>query len=160
MNHLARFALLFAFVISAAMNGSPAQAQQRELPYWASLSAETANMRAGAGERFPIEWIYNRPGLPVKVIRFHQGWRLVEEPDGTRGWIYNSLLSDRRTALVTGDGLAVMREAASAGAMLRWNLEPGVIGVLGDCTGGWCELDVAGHRGWVEQSRLWGAGEP
>lgn len=152
--------LLIAAAIVPVAIVAPAHAQNRDLPYWASISAEPANMRAGAGERFPIEWVYNRRGLPVKVIRFHQGWRLVEEPDGTQGWIYRQLLSDQRTAIVSGEGVAAMRESASPAAALRWNLEPGVIGVLGDCEAGWCELDVAGHRGWVEQERLWGAGEP
>ena len=34
------------------------------------------------------------------------------------------------------------------------------IGKLGECDGTWCQLDVAGHKGWVEQKRLWGAGDP
>lgn len=138
----------------------PAQAQERDVPYWASISADEANMRAGAGERYQIEWVYERPGLPVKVIRYISGWRYIEEPDGTRGWMYRSLLSDERTAIITGEEVAPMREAGSPDAALRWNLEPGVIGVLGDCIEGWCELDVEGHRGWVAQDRLWGAGEP
>ncbi|MGB3166213.1 MAG: SH3 domain-containing protein [Alteraurantiacibacter sp.] len=149
---LAALAMLFA---------APAAAQEAEdLPYWASISAEEANMRVGAGERFPIQWVYTRPGLPVKVVRFHQGWRLVEEPDGTRGWIFRGLLSTTRTAIVTGEGLTPMRETGSDGAALRWNLEPGVIGEVGACEAGWCEFDVTGHRGWVQQDRLWGAGEP
>jgi SH3-like domain-containing protein len=104
-------------------------------------------------------WVYRREGLPVRVVRLLQGWRYVEEQDGTRGWILSGFLSTRRTAVVVGEGLAPMRASPQAGAELRWNLEPGVIGDLGDCEAGWCELDVAGHRGWVEEARLWGAGE-
>lgn len=152
------FTLAFA---SLAISVAPAKAQDADdLPYWASISAEEARMRAGAGEQFPIEWVYHRKGLPVKVVRFHQGWRLVEEPDGTRGWIFSSLLSRTRTAIVTGESDAAMRESGSSNADLRWNLEPGVIGELGGCSDNWCEFDVDGHRGWVQQDRLWGAGEP
>ncbi len=150
-----RFLIVILLGISA-----PASAQDREVPYWASISAEEAYMRVGPADRFPIEWVYSRPGLPLKVIRYHQGWRYVEEPDGTQGWMYRGLLSDERTAIVVGEGLAPMRESASQEAVLRWNLEPGVIGVLGECDNGWCELDVEGHRGWVAQERLWGAGDP
>ena len=151
----------FLPAVIAALFAAPAAAQDADdLPYWASISAEEANMRVGAGERFPIAWVYNRRGLPVKVVRFHQGWRLVQEPDGTEGWIFSSLLSRRRTAIVTGEGVAPMRESGAGEAALRWNLEPGVIGDLGECEAGWCDLDVDGHRGWVEADRLWGAGEP
>lgn len=152
--------LRLAIAASALSIFAPAAAQDVELPYWASISAEEANMRVGAGEQFPIEWVYRREGLPVKVVRLMQGWRYVEEPDGTMGWISASLLSRRRTAIVVGDGLAPMRDGPSASAELRWNLEPGVVGDLGDCEEGWCELDVERHVGWVEQSRIWGAGEP
>jgi SH3-like domain-containing protein len=53
-----------------------------------------------------------------------------------------------------------MRADSDAGAKLLWNVEPGVVGKLGDCSDGWCRLDVAGRKGWVAQQRLWGAGEP
>jgi len=147
-------------ILSALVIVAPAAAQDVELPYWASIDTEEANMRVGAGEQFPILWVYKREGLPVRVVRLMQGWRYVEEPDGTTGWISASLLSRQRTAIVVGEGLAAMREEPSQDASLRWNLEPGVLGALGDCENGWCELDVERHVGWVEQSRLWGAGEP
>ena len=156
MFRFAAIALFLTFVSSASARAQDAE----DLPYWASISVEEAFMRAGPGEQFPIEWVYRRVGLPVKVIRFHQGWRLIREPDGTEGWIYNGLLSLRRTAIVTGEGVAPMRAEGSAGASLRWNIEPGVVGELGECAGGWCAFDVEGHRGWVEADRLWGDGEP
>src|SRR6478736_3439484 len=64
---------------------APAAAQEREVPYWASLRAGEVNMRVGPSENFPIDWVYRRQGLPVKVLRVNQGWRLVEDPEGTRG---------------------------------------------------------------------------
>lgn len=138
----------------------PAVAQDREVPYWATLRAEEVNMRVGPSEAYPIEWVYRRPGLPVKVVRVNQGWRLVEDPDGERGWIVARLLDPDRGAIVVGDGLAEMRAAPEASAKVLWRAEPGVTGELGDCEADWCELDVAGREGWVRAERLWGAGEP
>ena len=138
----------------------PASAQDREVPYWATLRAEQVNMRVGPSEAYPIDWVYRRPGLPVKVLRVNQGWRLVEDPDGESGWIVARLLDPDRGAIVVGDGLAEMRAAPEAGAKVLWRAEPGVTGELGDCEAGWCELDVAGREGWVRAERLWGAGKP
>ncbi len=156
MRRIALKVLAFSLVLSAA----PAVGQDREVPYWASIRAESVNMRVGPSVDFPIEWVYRRQGLPVKVVRLNQGWRLVEDPDGTRGWIVARLLSPERSAVVIGEGPADMRAEADPGADLRWRLEPGVVGRLGDCEQGWCELDVEGHRGWVRADRLWGDGEP
>lgn len=139
---------------------TPAAAQDRETPYWASLRANLVNMRVGPSETYPIDWVYKRKGLPLKVVRVREGWRLVVDPDGTQGWIYAALLSPERAALVVGEGLAPIRAEPSPAAALRWNAEPGVVGKLGECEGGWCEIDVGGREGWIEASRIWGDGEP
>jgi SH3-like domain-containing protein len=138
----------------------PAVAQQREVPYWASLRAAEVNMRVGPSEDFPIEWVYHRKGLPVKVVRVMQGWRLVEDPDGARGWILVGLLTAERGAIVVGKDLAELRESADADSRVLWRAEPGVVGELGDCESGFCELAVGARKGWVRADRLWGAGEP
>ena len=128
---------LFALGFLAALPG-PARAQDREVPYWASLSSEVVNLRVGPSERYRIDWVYRRVGLPVKVLRLQQGWRLIEEPDGPRGWVFNGLLSLQRTAIVTGEGVTALRELPQASSALRWNVEPGVIGNLGACEAEWC----------------------
>lgn len=157
---MARMLRFIVSLLAAVVLAAPLTAADREVPYWASIRAEKLNMRAGPGRDFPIEWVYRRAGLPVKVIRVHQGWRFVRDPAGAEGWMNASLLSADRGALVIGKGLASMREGPSSAAKLKWNLEPGVVGKLGECEAGWCQFDVAGHRGFVEAARLWGAGEP
>ena len=152
------FSVLLAAVLVAT--GGPAAAQDREVPYWASLRVDEVNMRVGPSGNFPIKWVYHREGLPVKVVRLMEGWRLVEDPDGAEGWVVARLLSPERTALVVGKGLTPMRAAPGDSAQLLWNVEPGVVGILGECAADWCELDVGGRRGWVEYERLWGAGAP
>lgn len=156
MRHLLAFLVLLLLVPFAA----PAAAQEREVPYWATLRASEVNMRVGPSEDFPIEWVYRRVGLPVKVVRVREGWRLVEDPGGERGWILARLLDPDRGAIVTGKGLAELRDTPESGARVLWRAEPGVVGALGRCDEGWCELDVDGREGWVHAERLWGAGEP
>ena len=73
--------LLFSLTVQLA---APASAQDREVPYWATLRATEVNMRVGPSEAYPIAWVYRRQGLPVKVLRVREGWRLVQDPDGER----------------------------------------------------------------------------
>jgi len=152
--------LAFSLPLLLALVASPLAAQTREVPYWATLRAEEVNMRVGPSEEFPIEWVYRRPGLPVKVVRVREGWRLVEDPGGERGWIIARLLDPGRGAIVVGDGLAEMRAEPATGARLLWRAEPGVVGALGSCNAGWCRFDVDGRKGWIRADRLWGAGKP
>lgn len=152
--------LIVAFAFVASPFGGPAGAQDRTTPYWASIDSEKVNMRVGPSRDYPIDWVYKRKGLPVKVIRLREGWRLIEDPNGDQGWVVSSLLSANRTALIIGEGPVDLRAGASASSALRWKAQPGNVGALGKCEAGWCELDIAGRTGWVLRERLWGPGEP
>jgi len=145
--------VLLAFALAA-----PAAAQDVEVPYWASLTADKVNMRVGPARDYRIVWVYQRKLLPLKVLRLHEGWRLVEDPDGARGWVLSRFLSRKRTAIVQR-GVAEMREAPGGGRLM-WRAEPGVVGKLGKCEAGWCQLDARGHAGWVAASAIWGEGKP
>jgi SH3-like domain-containing protein len=151
--------LFISILLFIGMTG-PVQAQDREVPYWASIRASVLNMRVGPSADYKIDWVYRRPGLPVKVLRLMEGWRLIEDPDGARGWVVARLLDPARGAIVIGDGLADMRASDSPQAPLKWRIEPGVVGTLGDCEDGWCEFAVGKRAGYIRESRLWGAGEP
>lgn len=127
------------------------------MPYWARLRYDEVRMRVGPSEEYPIAWVYRRKGLPVKVVRVHEAWRLVEDPEGERGWIARSQLDRERGVMVTGRGLAEVRAEPSRSAALRWRAQPGVVAQLERCRGDWCEVDIDGRRGWVARARLWGA---
>ncbi len=139
---------------------APAFAQTAKTPYWASIRSDEVNLRVGPGEDYQIRWVYRRQHLPLKVIRIKDGWRLVQDSAGNQGWMLSRFLTRERGAVVTGNGLAQMRESGDSGARLLWRVEPGVVGLLGDCSDGWCTFTVGDRRGHISQSLLWGAGEP
>lgn len=155
--------LLFAL---ALLIGAPAAAQDTTVPYWASLRAKEANLRVGPGEDYRISWRYRREHLPMKVLRVMDGWRLVQDPDGVRGWMLARFLKRERGAIVrppagAGPGwLAEMRASGEPGARLLWRLEPGVTGELGECSAGWCAFETGGHSGFVRGDEVWGTGTP
>ena len=146
-----------AVLLTVLIAGSAgaASTQLRKTPYWASLSVGQARMRTGPGRNYPVNWFYQRQGLPVQVIETYPGWRKVRDPDGTTGWMIGNLVSDQRTGMVK-DGVADLREAPNAEAKVVWRAELGVVGRLSHCADGWCKLDVTGRGGFVEETKLWG----
>jgi SH3-like domain-containing protein len=156
MSRLSRSILIAA----AALLASPAHAEDPKTPYWAAIRAEEVNMRVGPGEDYRIAWVYHRQHLPLKVLRMMEGWRLVQDPDGAQGWVLARLLTRERSGFVTGRDPAEMHEQANANSKLLWRLAPGVVGKLGNCSAGWCQFAVGPRQGFVEQARLFGAGEP
>ncbi|USI73111.1 SH3 domain-containing protein [Sphingomonas morindae] len=140
---------------ASTLAAAPQMPGARPTPYWASLSAGEARMRTGPGRNYPANWLYRRQGLPVQVIEVYPGWRKVRDPDGETGWMIQNLLGAQRTAMVRGE-TAPLRDSPSPTAPILWRAEPGVIGRVSKCGGGWCRLDVEGRAGFVETSRLWG----
>ena len=128
-----------------------------KIPRFAALKTDDTNMRRGPGQRYPIEWVYQRRDLPVEVEREYDVWRYVRDPEGVEGWVHQVTLSDRRTFMVTGKDATVRAEAndtASAVAVLK----AGVIGRLRECGEGskWCQVQVSGYKGYLRRDQLWG----
>ena len=138
-----------------ALLATDATAQTKAPPYWAAIVPGQARTRSGPGRNFPAVWMYQRRGLPVKVVAVFPAWRKIEDPDGAQGWMQANMLTDERSGMVRGE-VRPMRARPDAGAPIVWRAAPGVVGRLRKCEGGWCDFDVAGRRGWIEASALWG----
>lgn len=150
--------LAMAALILALVAATPAAAQkERATPYWASISAGEAMMRTGPGKNYPATWLYRRADLPIKVLEVYPSWRKVQDPAGETGWMLVNLLSDTRTAIVTGDEPRPMHEAPSAEARVRYRASPGVVGRISDCGSGWCRMAVGKRQGHIRVEHIWGA---
>jgi SH3-like domain-containing protein len=132
------------------------------LPRFVSLKSGKVNSRIGPGVNYPVDWMYLKPGLPMEIIQEYDNWRRVRDSDGAEGWINQSLLSGKRTAIVapwqrgkeaTIAVLSEPRREASNVALV----EPGVVGTIKECNGEWCQMIFAGHTGWLSQALVWGA---
>jgi len=71
------------------------------LPRFVSLKSHKVNVRKGPSTDQAIVWVFSRAGLPVEVIAESDNWRRVRDSEGADGWVFHSLLSARRTVLVT-----------------------------------------------------------
>lgn len=131
------------------------------VPRYVSLKADRVNLREGPSKDHRTRWIYQRSGLPVEIVGEFETWRRVRDSDGSEGWVLQSLLSGRRTALIApwtrakNETFTLYRDAdKDAGVVAR--LEPGVIASVEGCDKNWCKVRVARYAGYVPQERLWG----
>ncbi len=127
------------------------------LPRFAALRSDDVNMRAGPGTRYPIDWVYKRRDLPVEIEREFEVWRLVRDPDGTKGWVHQATLTGRRTLIVTGATRSLHRQADAQSPVVA-ELKPGVIGRIRSCASGsdWCQVQIGEYRGFLKRSEFWG----
>ncbi len=126
------------------------------IPRFVSLRSDKVFMRVGPGKQYPIKWVYERKWLPVEVILEFDTWRKIRDQAGEEGWVHQSMLSGRRTALViAGEPLNVFSNTSEK-SRKRAVFEPGVVGFLETCKEDWCWLQSGGYSGWAKRNLLWG----
>jgi len=131
------------------------------VPRFVSLKSDRVTVRAGPTKDQDVLWLFTRTALPVEITAESDNWRRIRDEEGAEGWVYHSLLSGRRTAVVeaktkTKDELVPLRDTGSSAAAIVARLQPGVLGMVKRCTGSWCRIAGNGFDGWIEQDRLWG----
>lgn len=119
-------------------------------------------MRIGPGKEYPVDWLYLKSGLPIEITQEYGNWMRVRDADGAEGWIYRSLLSGKRTAVLAPwnrgkEQLISLRDTPKTGSKLVARVEPGATAKIVSCDGQWCFLEFGEAEGWVRQSLLWGA---
>lgn len=140
-----------AFAESAeigAVTGKP-------LPRYVSVKAKRANARRGPGTDHRIDWVFQRRGLPVRVVAEFGHWRKVEDSEGEGGWIHYALLSSTRY-VVAGLEVVSIRYEPSVASQVRARMESGVVAKLTECRPNWCRIETDGHKGWVRKDDIWG----
>jgi SH3-like domain-containing protein len=129
------------------------------LPRFVSLSSDEVNVRVGPSFNHKVKWTFKKTGLPVEVVREFGNWRQIRDAEGAEGWVHHSLLSGRRTVLVSPWPNAEnvpLRAAADSAARPVAYLEPFVLATVDRCDGSWCAIHGATWRGTVPQTVLWG----
>lgn len=172
MSPVGRYTLgaLVAMAVTVGLAGPTPAAQNfpgasgLPVPRFVSLKSDRVNLRKGPGTDYPTAWVYRRAGLPLEVIKEFESWRQVRDADGVAGWVLQSFLSGRRTALVLPWEVKGLR--APPKVALRSDdskrsdpvamVEAGVIANVTSCDGEWCLVSIDRYRGYLEQSKLWG----
>lgn len=154
-----------AGAVAAMPEQSPGSSTGLPVPRFVSLKSGKANVRRGPGTDFPIDWVYMKSGVPLEVIAESNNWRRIRDHEGDGGWIWHSMITGERTAIVDAtedDGSPVALHARPQGdAAVVAYAEKGYVARVRSCRARWCRLDIRGLEGWIPQDHLWGiyAGE-
>ncbi len=159
---------LLAALILAVTAGATARANDGPLgsnsglpvPRFVSLKSDRVNVRAGPNKDQDVRWVYTRAGMPVEIVAEFENWRRIRDWEGAEGWVYHSLLSGRRSAVVVPrekDELVPLYESADVESAVVAKLQGGVLGALKSCSGTWCRINGKNFDGYIRQERIWGA---
>jgi SH3-like domain-containing protein len=131
-----------------------------QVPRFVSLKSALVNVRSGPNKDQDVRWVYTRVGMPVEITAEFENWRRIRDWEGAEGWVYHSLLSGRRSAVVVPtlkDDTVPLYEKSDPQSGVVAKLQSGVLGQLKSCDGTWCQFNGKNFSGWIQQERLWGA---
>jgi SH3-like domain-containing protein len=129
------------------------------VPRFVSIKPDRVNVRGGPTRDNEVTFVYTRAGLPVEITAESDNWRRIRDWEGSEGWVYHSLLSGRRTAVVMPKdkkALVSLYDSSDSASPVVAQLQAGVMATVKRCTGNWCRIAGAGFDGWVVQEQLWG----
>jgi SH3-like domain-containing protein len=138
----------------------PSSQSHLPIPRFVSLKSDRVNEHRGPSIDQAIVWVFIRAGLPVEIIAESDNWRRVRDSEGADGWVWHSMLSGRRMALIAPwtkpPENVSLYSRKSTGASAVAELSPNVLGNVLSCDGEWCELSIDNYSGFVQQDKLWG----
>jgi len=145
---------------AAAEGESKGRVTGLPLPRYVSLKSSRVNVRRGPGKDYPVEWVFEKRGLPVEVTAEYDRWRRVKDRNGDVGWVWHAMLDGRRSAIVlkpenAGALPAIHAEAETDSPVIAY-AEPGIIAELQSCAAQWCRVKIDRYRGWITRASLWG----
>jgi SH3-like domain-containing protein len=127
------------------------------LPRFVSLRSDEVNMRTGPGVRYPIDWVYARRDMPVEVISEFETWRKIRDWQGSEGWVHKTMLSAKRTVVVTTLQRRLRAEPEEKSPNIAL-IDVNAIGRVIACpkNNDYCHLSFLQLKGWMKRNEIWG----
>lgn len=146
--------MTFLILLSISIFAAPSFA--KDIPYYASIKSDEANIRSGPSARYPIQWTYKRRNWPVQVTATFERWRKISDINGEIGWIHEVLLSNKRFGVIKAEGVQEVYRLPLTTSNKVFIVENGVAVELKECKNDWCKIRASSHDGWLKRENIWG----
>ncbi len=128
----------------------------RKIPRFVSLNFNFVKLRYGPGKQYPIKWIVRFKGMPVKIIAEYETWRQIQCFDNTVGWIHKSLLTGKRSVIIT-DKVNLFSSSSLDSTIVAQVLPYNIASIkLKKSTKHSIYVTLNNLSGWVDAKCVWG----
>lgn len=126
------------------------------VPRFVSTKSAEVNARSGPGISYPIEWVFVKKGEPLEITAEFEQWRYVKDIEGQGGWIHSSVLSGKRTIIITSKEVVALHKAPDYASRVVVKLSPHVRCQFKKCEKSWCKIKCQSYEGWINKKYIWG----
>jgi len=126
----------------------------KENNYYKILKYNEVNVRYGPGKDYPINFIYKKKNLPVKVIDEKENYRRIIDFKNNSGWIHTSQLKEGKAFILLEDQILFTKPTKYSKPILK--IEKGRLLVVKKCKKIWCSVKTENYTGWIKNENVWG----
>jgi len=121
---------------------------------YVSVKKDGVNIRSGPDTKHNVVWQVFE-SFPLEVIKREGKWAYVVDFEGDKGWIYETLISSRKTIIVNVD-TANMRSGSSTEDAVIATVKKGVVFDVLEVKGEWVKASYKNEiTGWLHNSVFW-----
>ena len=121
---------------------------------YVSVKNDGVNIRSGPSTENTVTWQVFE-SFPLEVIERQGKWLHVIDYEGDKGWIYETLISNKKTVIVNVD-TGNMRSGSSTDDPVVASVKKGVVFDALEMKGDWLKLRYKNElTGWMHNSLLW-----
>jgi SH3-like domain-containing protein len=134
------------FILSLTVAGHAAE--------YVSVKKDAVNIRSGPSTKHKILWEVFQ-NFPLKVLKQEGKWIYVEDYEEDRGWIYETLVTDKKMVIIKVD-TANMRSGPGTDNPVVATVKKGVVFEPLEMNDDWVKLRYKDEiTGWMHNSLLW-----
>ena len=130
-----------------------------KIPRFISIKSSEANIRVGPSKNYPIILRYLKKNFPLKIIEEHEDWRKVQDYEENIGWIHKSLISGKRTGLLSNKNNNFIEVFNTINGNIIGKIGNNNIVFLNKCKMNWCYVLINNQSGWINKNNIWGVKE-
>tara|TARA_B100000886_G_C20187496_1_gene392826 strand:+ start:166 stop:630 length:465 start_codon:yes stop_codon:yes gene_type:complete len=121
-----------------------------------STKFDKVNVRKGPGLKYDIIYQFLIVGVPLKIKKEFENWKMVEDYEGGIGWIAKSQLTNKRYGMTLKDECYV-KLLPDNNVKNFLILKKKVIFNVLKCRKDWCKIEIQNKKGWIRKEDFWGS---
>ena len=137
------FAFSFINVLSANENN-----------YYLILKNNEVNVRYGPGFDYPINYVYKKKNLPVRIIDKKENFKKIIDLKKNSGWIHASQLKKGKSFILLEDQIVFAKPTKHSKPLFK--ISKGRLLIVKKCKKNWCRIKTENFLGWVKTNEIWG----
>ena len=126
----------------------------KENSYYLILKNNEVNVRYGPGFDYPINYVYKKKNLPIKVIDKKENFRRIIDFKKNSGWIHISQLKKGKSLILLEDQILFSKPTRYSKPIIK--ISKGRLLLVKKCKKKWCSVKTENYFGWIKTSNIWG----